>query len=387
MSDNLSDPPDLTVIGPDGKQLAARYVGLDGATGLSILRLPAKNPGTTNVTVDGRILAGQSLRLFGPEPATQTGRTTSRNNNLYVRIGETPGTVSTVSRAPSGRVSRFKARLSRLSPANIGGVAINEAGETVGIVDGIDGAEASILPTALICLAAKRVLAQQSSVPKPWLGVTGEPVATLDMEQFVNRGWQVDRATTLAEDRRGILLTWIAPGSPAALAALRAGDVILKVNDEEIQTADDFSWWLQQAGPGSAVRFTIARPDRTTPEAINVRLSESLDPTLALNILKHRSPLAKGLSLIDQGIETIALQPAVASRLGANAGLLIIYVQPATAGFKAGLRPGDVIEMIDGRPISSFTRPLLPSNSLGTPYTFDIVRNKQKMVLVVNSEK
>jgi S1-C subfamily serine protease len=266
-------------------------------------------------------------------------------------------------------------------------VAINDAGETVGIVDGIDGAEASILPTALICLAAKRVLAQQSSVPKPWLGVTGEPVATLDMEQFVNRGWQVDRATTLAEDQRGILLTWIAPGSPAALAALRAGDVILKVNDEEIQTADDFSWWLQQAGPGSAVRFTIARPDRTTPEAINVRLSESLDPTLALNILKHRSPLAKGLSLIDQGIETIALQPAVASRLGANAGLLIIYVQPATAGFKAGLRPGDVIEMIDGRPISSFTRPLLPSNSLGTPYTFDIVRNKQKMVLVVNSEK
>jgi len=32
-NDNLSDPPDLTVIGPDGKQLAARYVGLDGVTG------------------------------------------------------------------------------------------------------------------------------------------------------------------------------------------------------------------------------------------------------------------------------------------------------------------------------------------------------------------
>ena len=30
---------DLTVIGPDGKRLEAEYVGLDGVTGLSILRL------------------------------------------------------------------------------------------------------------------------------------------------------------------------------------------------------------------------------------------------------------------------------------------------------------------------------------------------------------
>src|SRR5216683_3158800 len=376
MNENLSDPPDLTVIGPDGKQLAARYVGLDGVTGLSILKLSDKNSGTTSFTKDEGILAGQRVRLFGPEPVKQT--VVTNNGNLYVRIGETPGTISTVSRAPSGAVSRFRARLTRLSPANIGGVAINDAGETVGIVDGIDGSEASILPTALIRLAAKRVLTQQSSVPKPWLGVTGEPVATLDMDQFVNRGWQVDKATTLAEDHRGILLTWIAPGSPAAFAALRAGDVILKVNDEEIQTADDFSWWLQQAGPSGSVRFTVARPDRTTPEAINVRLSESLDPTLAVDILKHRSPLAKGSSLLDQGIETIALQPVVASRLGANAGLLIIYVQPATAAFKAGLRAGDVIESIDGRRISSSTRPLLLSNSPGATYTFDIVRNKQK---------
>jgi len=383
MHDNLNDPPDLTVIGPDGKQRAARYVGLDGVTGLSILKLSDKNSGTTSFTKDDGILAGQRVRLFGPEPVKQT--VVTNNGNLYVRIGETPGTISTVSRAPSGAVSRFRARLTRLSPANIGGVAINDAGETVGIVDGIDGSEASILPTALIRLAAKRVLTQQSSVPKPWLGVTGEPVATLDMDQFVNRGWQVDRATTLAEDHRGILLTWIAPGSPAAFAALRAGDVILKVNDEEIQTGDDFSWWLQQAGPSNSVRFTVARPDRTTPEAINVRLSESLDPTLAVDILKHRSPLAKGSSLLDQGIETIALQPAVASRLGANAGLLIIYVQPATAASRAGLRPGDVIESIDGRRIiSSSTRPLLLANSPGATYTFDIVRNKQKIRVYVD---
>ena len=63
------------------------------------------------------------------------------------------------------------------------------------------------------------------------------------------------------------------PDSPAARAALRAGDVILKVDDKEIQKAEDFTWWLEQAGPSNFVRFTMARPDRPTEEALSVKLS------------------------------------------------------------------------------------------------------------------
>jgi len=386
MDNTLFESPDLTVIGSDGRRLAARYVGLDGATGLSVLKLTDRNPSTTLVAKDSGIAVGQSIRLFGPEPVVRTRA--AANGNLYVRMGETQGTIFTVARAPSGGVSRFKARSARLLPETVGGVVVNDAGETVGIVDGIVGTEASILPAAMIRMAAKRVLTQQASVPRPWLGVIGEPVASLKVEQMLNRGWQADRATTLAGDHCGIFLTWIAPGSPAALASLRAGDVILKVNDGEIQTADDFSWWLEQAGPSSSVRFTVARPDSTTPEAINVKLSESLDPAVALRLLKRRPSLAQGMALMDQGIETIAVQAAVASRLGATSGLLIIYVEPATAAFKAGLRPGDVIEAIDGRQISSLTRPLFLPTAPGAAYTFDVVRDKQKLVVtVVTSDK
>ncbi len=386
MRSDFFEAPDLTVICPDGRRLVARYVGLDGMTGLSVLSLAEKGPGTSVETKDNGMVVGQNVRLFRPEPVLSAKAATS--GNLYVRMGETEGTILTVMRAPSGGFSRFKARSARLSPSNIGGVAVNDAGETVGIVDGIDGTEASILPAALIRLAAKRVVARQSSVPKPWLGVRGEPVATLKVEQILNQGWQSDRATTLAEDHRGILLTWIAPGSPAALASLKPGDVILKVNDDEIRTADDFTWLLQEAGPSNSVRFTVARPDTRTPEAIDVRLSESLDPTLSLTLIKRSNREAVRLPLIDKGIETVALQPAVASRLGATAGLLIIYVQPATPAFKAGLRPGDVIESIDGKQVSSFPRPMMLSNRPGSAFAFDIVRNKQKLVLtVVNPDK
>src|SRR6266550_1230960 len=377
------EPPDLTVIGSDGKQMVARFVGLDGVTGLSILKITDKNLIQTRVKkADDGISEGQDIRLFGPEPVAQTA--IAAGTNLYVRVGETQGTVFTVTRTPAGGINRFKVRSARLTLANIGGVAVNNAGDTVGIVNDVNGTEATVLPAALIRLAAKRVLAQQSSVPKPWLGVRGEPVAGLNVAQIVNHGWQAQRATTLAEDHCGILLTWIAPGSPAALASLRAGDVILKVNDEEIETADDFSWMLGQAGQSSSVRFTIARQDTTIPEAINIKLSASLDPTFNVTLLQRRFSRGQGGSLIDQGIETITLRSADASWLGSTSGLLIVYVQPSTPAFKAGLRPGDVIEAIDGKQVSSLRRPMLLSTVPGVAHTIDIVRKRQKLVVTIN---
>jgi serine protease Do len=274
-------------------------------------------------------------------------------------------------------VAKFKINSPRFSHANIGGVAVNEAGETIGIVDGLEGSEASILPARLIRRAAQRVLEQQASVPRPWLGVKGEPVADLKVEQILNHGWELKRAADLAGKHRGIMLTSIAPGSPAARAALRAGDVILKVDNNEIENAEDFTWWLDQAGPSSSVQFTVARPDRPAAEPVDVKLSGLLDPAVTFR-LRNRIANNRGLSLIDQGIETIVLRPPVASQLGTTAGLLVVYVEPSTAAFEAGLRPGDVIQSIDGKPVARFN-PI----TQGASFRLEIVRNKEKMVVTV----
>src|SRR5215216_709784 len=246
----LFDSPDITVIGPDGKRLAAKYVGLDAVTGLSILRLANKNAVPVAAIKDEPLNTGETVLLFSPEPVTRT-RAMLRGG-LYARMGAIEGRIRDVMPAPSGGVARFKVSAPKLSSANIGGVAVNEAGETIGIVDGLEGNEASILPAALIKRAAQRVLEQQASVPRPWLGVKGEAVAALKLDQFLNHGWEMQRAAALAGEHRGILLTSITPGSPAERAQLQAGDVILKVDDKDIQTADEFTWWLEQAGPSSS---------------------------------------------------------------------------------------------------------------------------------------
>lgn len=374
VASKLLADPDVTVIGPDGRRLPATYIGLDAVTGLSILRLENKNSVPASTIKDEPVNSGDSVLLFGPEPVAKT-------RPVLARMGAIEGRVEAVQPAPSGGIARLRVSAPKLSQANIGGVAVNQAGDTIGIIYGLEGTEASILPAALIKRATQRVLARQASVPRPWLGVKGEAVAALKVDDIQNHGWEMKRAAALAGKHRGILLTSIVPGSPAESAALRAGDVILKIDDKDIQTADEFTWWLEQAGPSSSVEFTVARPDRPMEEALNVKLSGMLDRSFNFN-WRTRFPSTRGFSLIDQGIETIALKPLVASQLGTTAGLLIVYVDPVTAAFEAGLEPGDVIQTINGKPVTAFrTAPKADS------YTFEIVRKKQKRVVTIVAKK
>ena len=377
------EPPDVTVIGADGKPLVAKYVGLDAVTGLSILKLADRNPSAENMINDEPVDVGENVRLFGPEPVTGQ-RGLLNNSNLYVRIAATEGRVFDVRRAPSGGVAQFKVASARLSQAIVGGVAINDAGETLGIVNGLEGGEASVLPTAMIRRAAQRVLERQASVPKPYLGVKGEAVAELKVAQMLNHGWKPDRAAALAYDHRGILVTAIVPGSPAEQAALRAGDVILKVNDWEIENSADFTWLLEQAGPSTQVSFTVARPDRATAEPLEVKLSGALDPARSFRTRLRRRGTSDGFgALMDQGIETITLRAGVASQLGTTAGLLVVYVEPSTPAFEAGLKPGDVIKSINGEAVS---RPFVSPKNENATYTFEIVRNKEKRTVSVPAQ-
>lgn len=377
--DSLFERPDVTVMGPGGKRVAATYIGFDAVTGLSILKLANKNAIPAGVITKERVENGETVLLFGPEPVTKIRPLFA--NNLYVRMGAIEGRIQNVVTAPSGEVARFKVSAPKLSRENIGGVALNEAGETIGIIDGLEGTEASIIPAALIRRAADRVLEQQASVPRPWLGVKGEAIAALKLEQIRNHGWEMKRAADLAGKHRGIMLTSIVPGSPAARAALRAGDVILKVDDKEIQDEDDFTWWLDQAGPSSSVEFMVARPDRPAAEPLSVKLSGMLDPAFSFKF-RTRAGNTTGFSLLDYGIETIALKPVVAMQLGITAGLLVIYVEPLTPAFEADLKPGDVIQSIDGKPASTF-KPSTQAQS----FKVEIVRNKEKRVVTVATKK
>jgi S1-C subfamily serine protease len=382
MPGNLFEPADLRVITRDGKRILGRYIGIDGLTGLSLITL---TNGSVPQTVDSKqeeIVVGQQLRVIGPQPAP--GSESGPKTPMYIRIGETEAVVVNVLRSPSGGVARVKIRSAKFSPENIGGIAINDKGETLGIVDAVEGDMANIVPVALVRMAAKRVMARQASVPRPWLGIRGEPIGAVSLERILRVGWEAQRARALAEKRQGILLTSILPGSPAARAKLKPGDVILSVNNGDIRNAEEFSWLLDEAGPESPTRFTVARPDKESSESMEIKLSESPDPFLGLRTFKEYVPRAfNSGSMLAEGVEAIALKPKVALRLGSTGGLLVTSVQPTSEAFEAGLRAGDVIESIDGQPVYLPTGTMMIHKNQvpGAPSTCVVIRNKEKIVL------
>ena len=377
---NFFSPADLRIITRDGKRILGRYIGLDGLTGLSLITLADGSLPVTVALKEGSITVGQRLRVIGPQPAP--GSESGARTAMYIRIGETQAIVVNVIRSPSGGLARVRVKSAKFSPANIGGIAINDNNETLGIVDGVEGSEATIVPLGLVRMAAKRVTARQASVPRPWLGIRGEPIGAMSLDKILSIGWQLERARALTDKREGILLTQVVPGSPAALAKLKAGDVILSVNDSDVCNAEDFTSLLDEANSETPVLFKVARPEKEADEAMAIKLSESPDPYFERKAFQEdfKRTFVWG-PLMDEGIETVALKPRAAARFGSTGGLLVVGVRPATDAFKAGLRPGDVIESIDGQPVYSGYNLMRRLPTPGVQSTCIVVRNRERITL------
>src|SRR5215213_66538 len=101
LGNGFFNDPDVSVIGPDGKQIPAKYIGLDAVTGLSILRLENKNAVPAGAINDEPVSSGDSVLLFGPEPVAKT-------RPVLARMGAIEGRVEEVQPAPSGGIARFR---------------------------------------------------------------------------------------------------------------------------------------------------------------------------------------------------------------------------------------------------------------------------------------
>jgi S1-C subfamily serine protease len=369
---------DLTVVGRNGQWFAARYIGFDGATGLSVLRVDGLTIPSMRDANEAQLQTGQRVRLLAPEPATRADGTAS--GTLYLRVGEVAGQIASITRAPSGRITRLSVRAPNLSRVIVGGLALSEAGEIIGVVELSRDGEARIIPSAAARRAAERVLARRGSVPRPWLGVRGHELSNATVAQLVSGGWKRPQAARLLSKGQGILLTSVAPGTPAAVAGLRAGDIIAGLDGRDVQGAQEFSLMLDEAGGGSLVRLAVLRPDRDAPLAVQVRLEGSLTPGVATEMAEARAGHAQVTDpFIAHGAETIILSQKAAANLGAQGGRLVVFVQPESAASRSGLRAGDVIESLDGRSLNETGSRLAIILNSSSTRTLGIVRDGQRL--------
>jgi S1-C subfamily serine protease len=149
-------------------------------------------------------------------------------------------------------------------------------------------------------------------------------------------------------DVSGALVSGVEPGSPAARAGLRQGDVIVSVDGEKLADNNALRNRIAGTKPGSKVAVEVLREGRR----------QTLYATLDAQSVDTRTRGLRSEGSDEQGFGMTVqpLTPELARELeltGRREGVVIREVEPDGAAAAAGLKPGDVIVQVNGQAVTS----------------------------------
>lgn len=380
----IASGQNLYVLRSNGQSYPAKFVGLDGTTGLSLLQAEGL-PSLPTMDADlAQVNLSEAVRIVAPEESAKPLKQSA--SRLILSFGEVRGQINNIVREVSGEVKSITLALTNLSLARarslVGGVVLNDKGEAIGMVERSDAATARVIPLSAMRRAADRVRSRQAKPGQPWLGVRGEAMSGASTELLQSLGWKKTPAQQLRDRQKGVLLTSVPDGTPAARSGLRRGDVVVRVNDQEIVDADDLSGIMGRADIETPLAFMVNRPDQANPVAVSVKLGTCRNPVQCTLESEAKTLGRPGQPLAAYGVEKINLTGQLAVQFGTAGGWLVTSVQPGSAANKSGLRAGDVIEAVNGMSTVSFQTITLS----GSECRLKIVRNRERMELVISDK-
>src|SRR5262249_5194151 len=143
----------------------------------------------------------------------------------------------------------------------------------------------------------------------------------------------------------GILVREVEPGTPAAQAGLRNGDLIVKVGDQPVKDFDALVNALSQHKIGEKVNFQVQRDGKE--QSFEVTLGQR--PERRAGEAPRRQPTAF------LGVRTEELTPEMKNqyKVTVDRGAVVVGVMPGTPAATAGLKEGDVITSVNNQPIEN----------------------------------
>jgi len=221
-----------------------------------------------------------------------------------------------------------------INPGNSGGPLLNIDGEVIGINSAIFSTmvKANIgIGFAIPINTAKNVakqLIEKGEVRRGYLGVRIQEV-----DDKIAKAYKLEKPM-------GALVTEVIKGEAAWKAGVKEGEIIIKVNDEEIKNVEDLRIKIASHFPGDVVKLTLVNEDGKRRE-VNVKLGELKEELLTGK--EEEKEIEEWL-----GMEVAELNENLRKeyRIKGDKGVVIINISSEGSAYKAGLREGDLIYRI-----------------------------------------
>ncbi len=328
----VKDVDDIKVQLADGRKFEAEIVGTDPPTDVAVIKIKANVPDDLPTVT------------LGDSDALQVG-------NLVEAIGApfglqqtvTEGIVSATGRSDVG-IADYEDYLQTdapINPGNSGGPLVNMRGEVIGMnsaiatdVDQFAGVGFAIPSNMIEAMLPK--LLKGEKIIRGQLGVMIQNLTADLAKQF-----------GLSEPE-GVLVSQVNTNSPAEKAGMKAGDVIVRYDDEQATSVQQLRNLVANSFPGTKVKIEIMRDGRekTLTATIGNRAAETL----------AAAPSETGAEMLSKlGLTVQNLTPDLANQLGVEAekGVAITDVDEGSLASLAGLQQGDVIVEADHQPVAS----------------------------------
>jgi serine protease Do len=231
-----------------GRRLSGQVVGRDTRVDLALVKIEAAEP--------------LPVLPVGDSEALQVGE-------LVVALGHPFGLEQTVS---FGIVSRKGAPLvaaapgfdfiqtdAAVNPGNSGGPLVNMAGQVVGVntMAARNGSIGFAIPSNLVKGLLPQLLAK-GRIEWGWLGVRIDEITEDNVKDYG------------LTDPRGVGIDSVIPGQPAAVAGLRAKDVVIAVDGGAIRTPRDLQRVIAATPVGQTVRMGLIRDGQEQELAVTI---------------------------------------------------------------------------------------------------------------------
>jgi serine protease Do len=257
---------ELVMPGVGGQTHPATLIGIDAETGIGFVQAGGKQTWkAVRFAKSAKLYIGQMVCSAGLMP-----QTLGNLRSLSVAY------VSTMLRAPERLVYVTAGKLTQ-----VGSPVLNKEGQAIGVVWRQVALERQFVALNRQAVPVRTADPQETSFFVPvdeFADAIAEPgrrrklswIGVVDLKAVGK-----DVAGVLKENQHGIQLNRIVPGTPAANAGLKDGDVIVGLNDKPVEalatpllTARNFYRTIQSMAPGTALKLQVFRDGQTLPKAL-----------------------------------------------------------------------------------------------------------------------